>query len=865
MQSYTVSMSDLFQSVFQSAFDGMILLDPVREGVRACNPQACQILGLTEQALKGLSWKQLLPKQTDLWRQIHRQVVQGRKGMMRLVDLQTESGKPKRLEMTASAVDQGVEVLVLLVLRDPQSRQQADSNMARLNQLYSLLSVTNRVLSSCETRTDLFESICEAAVLQGGFRMAWVGISNDTHIVPVATAGHVAGYLRNIRIELTDELRSKGPVALANKLGEPRIINNIRSDESFAPWRDEALARGFFSMVAMPVLLKGQVVAVLALYSAIENDFDHRMIEVLKDICNDITLGLRHIDDETNRAENESKLRQLYKAVESSATAVIITDSTGVIEYVNPQFVQMMGYSPTEVIGLTPEEMASHEVQQIGYDEMRKILLAGQEWRGEWQNRTRDGKLIWTYQHVSPIRDEAGRITHFVSTAIDHTDLHFARETIERLAYYDELTGLPNRRLFYDRLQHAIDSTQRDDVAFGVCFLDLDGFKTINDSMGHEAGDLLLKAVAQRLKQCVRAKDTVARLGGDEFTVILRDIKDPHDITVVAEHIIHALSRPVSIQDAEVVVTTSIGIALYPDDGREIGDLTRNADIAMYHAKGQGKNNFQFFTAELNQRVQKRLQLEIRLRRAFEHREFRLLYQPQFDAVDGAVMGLEAKIYWESEEGTLTPPTEFWAVLEESGLVVDVVLWAIERALIESSGLIEKQLPDLLLSFDISARHLRHVDTFIQQLERIVKRTGGKMKNLLLEVPESALGKDAEGIIRRLRQLKQKGVKLALDHFGTGSSSLRMLRHFPVDLIKIDSSFVADVLHDENDAAVTAAILALAHQLELKVLAEGVATARHVQFLERYWCDCLQGDYYCKDVSMAQIHKFLEQYLSQYG
>lgn len=858
-------MSDLYQTIFQSAFDGMILLDPVRESVRACNPQACQILGLNEQSLRGLAWKQLLPKQTDLWRQIHRQVVQGRKGMMRLADFQTESGKPKRLEMAASAVEQGVELLVLIVLRDPQARQLADSNMARLNQLYSLLSVTNRVLSSCETRTDLFVSICEAAVQQGGFRMAWMGISNDTNIVPVATAGHVAGYLQNIRIELSDETRRKGPVAQANVQGEPRIVNNIRSDESFTPWRDEAMARGYFSMAAMPVLLKGHVVAVLVLYSGIENDFDHRMVELLTDICADITLGLRHIDDETNRAENESKLRQLYKAVESSATAVIITDASGVIEYVNPQFVHMMGYSPTEIIGLTPEEMAIPDGQQISYDDMRKILLSGQEWRGEWLNRTRDGKLIWTYQHVSPIRDETGRITHFVSTAIDHTDLHFARETIERLAYYDELTGLPNRRLFYDRLQHAIASAERDAAGFCVCFLDLDGFKTINDSMGHEAGDVLLKAVAARLRQCVRAKDTVARLGGDEFTVILSDVNDAHDVTVVAEHIIHALSRPVSIHDAEVVVTTSIGIAMFPEDGTEIGELTRNADIAMYHAKGQGKNTYQFFTAELNQRVQKRLQLELQLRRAFEHREYRLMYQPQFDAVDGAVMGLEVKVYWESEGGVLVPPSEFWGVLEESGLVVDVVLWAVERALIEASGLIEKQLPELLLCFDVSIRHLRHVDVFIQQLEKVVKRTGGKMKNILLEVPESALGKDVEGTIKRLRQLKQKGLKLALDHFGTGSSSLRLLRHFPVDLIKIDSSFVSDVLHDENDAAITSAILALAHQLELKVLAEGVATARHVQFLERYWCDYLQGDYYCKDVSMAQIRSFLEQYLTQYG
>ncbi|CBL46399.1 Hypothetical protein HDN1F_28160 [gamma proteobacterium HdN1] len=859
-----MTMNDLFQTVFQSAFDSMILLDPVRESVRAVNLQTCKVLGYSEQEIKGLSWKQLFPRQPELLRQLHRQVVQQKKGMMRRVDVITATGKLRRLEMSASAVMQGIDVWLLLVLRDAQQRQQADSNMARLNQIYSLLSVTNRVLFSCETRTDLFDAICQAAIDQGGFRMAWVGIFNDTHIVPVATAGHVAGYLDNLRSELKAGKHHRSPIAAAIQMNTPAIVNAIRTDAGFQRWRDDALARGYFSMISLPVALKGQVVAVLSLYSATENDFEGPMVEVLGDICTDITLGLRHIDDETRRLENESKLRQLSKAVESAATAVIICDSRGIIEYVNPQFVNLVGYSPTEIVGLSVSEIGKHQEDGIVEDsEIRTILLSGQEWRGERESRKRDGTVLWTYQHISPIRDEAGRITHFVSTVIDHTDLHFARETIERLAYYDELTALPNRRLSHDRLQHAIDSAQRDGHAFAFCFLDLDGFKSINDFMGHEAGDVLLKTVSQRLKQCIRAKDTVARLGGDEFTLILRDIRNPHDATVVVEHVIYALSRPVKIQDTEVAVTTSVGIALYPEDGLDIATLTRNADMAMYHAKAQGKNTYRFFTAELNEKVQQRVQKELELRRAFERRSFFLLYQPQFDTVDGAVMGLEIKPYWETENGQKIPPAVFWDLLVESGLVVDLVLWAIERAMIETASL-KEILPQLILSIDISDRHLRNIEVFIQQLEKIAQRTGGRISQLMLEVPESVLSKDVDDIVARLRQLRKKGVKLAMDHFGTGSSSLRTLRQFPVELIKIDSSFVSDVLHDENDAAITAAILALAHQLELKVLAEGVTSAQHAQFLERYWCECVQGDYYCVDSSIAKIREFLTGYLKQH-
>lgn len=736
-------------------------------------------------------------------------------------------------------------------------------SLARMNQIYSILSETNKVVANSQTRTDLFESICRIAVEMGGFKMAWIGISHGKQVIPVCWFGDDQGYVKDLRVRIDDTILSQGPVGQAIITGKIRSVNDTKSDEGFAPWREAAMARKFRSLAALPIRIRGKTIGVFGLYSTVPNYFDLSIMDLLEDMANDLSLGLRHIDEETKRIEMEAKYRQLFQAIEHSATAVTITDDSGVIEYVNPQFCSLTGYKPEDILGLTPKEMASQNAQQITYHDMQTQLLAGKEWKGELQNVTKDGRLIWTLQHIAPIRDNTGKITHFVSTASDITELHDAQKTIEKLAYFDELTGLPNRRLFYDRLGQAIKNAARDKAHFALCYLDLDGFKNINDSLGHEAGDVLLQEVARRLQANIRDKDTVARLGGDEFTLILTDVKRPKDVAVVAQNIITSLANPVAIVDTRVVVTTSIGIALYTDDGETVEDLTRNADMAMYHAKGAGRNNYQFFTPDMNHKVQARMDMELRLRRAIEQKHFDLKYQPIIDAVDGSIIAVEALLEWQDPERGLIPTELYLPLAEETGLIAEIGVWMLNKACDDSRSLNERAVTPIKLSVDISSHQFRHPRQLLENLAEALERSGTTPQSIQLEINESILSRDVKTSVETLRKIRNKGITLAVDNFGMGYSSLRYLKRFPVDIIKIDRSFVRDVGHDENDAAITSAIIALAHQLEFKVLAEGVETRKHLQFLERYWCDYLQGSYFCKPVTLDEcivhINKSFEQ------
>ncbi len=752
-----------------------------------------------------------------------------------------------------------------LVLIPAAALDLVGTSLTRLNQLYTVLSETNKITSASQTRTDLFEATCRIAVELGGFKMAWIGICHGEQVIPVSWYGDDQGYLKALKVRTDDSELARGPVGRAVITGEVHCVNDISTDESFSPWREAAMQRGFYSMAALPIDVRGRTIGVFALYSSVKYYFDIPVIDLLEDMSNDISLGLRHIDQETSRIEMESKYRQLFQAIEHSSTAVTITDDAGVIEYVNPHFCQLSGYQPEELLGLTFSEFGFYCLDDESFLAMQNAIESGNEWQGEMQNRTKGGQVIWTLQHVTPIKSEDGEITHIVSTGSDITKLHDAQETIEQLAYYDELTGLPNRRLFYDRLEHSFHVANRDQSKMAVCFLDLDGFKMINDSLGHEAGDELLKEVANRLRISVRSKDTVSRLGGDEFTVILSDISKPEDVAVVSRNIIETLAKPISLGENRVVVTTSIGAAIYPDDGQTIEDLTRHADMAMYHAKGAGRNNYQFFTAEMNQKVQSRMELEWKLRTAIENAEFRLFYQPIIDAVDGSVTSVEAILKWQDPEKGLIDADSFMPLAEETGLVVELGDWVLKQLYQDCQYFHQQAVTRIPVSVDINAHQFRNPGQFLETLQSMSGDTLKLSDYLQFEVNESILSEDVKASVETLSKIRTRGYRLAVDKFGMGYSSLRYLKRFPVDVIKIDRSFVRDVAEDSNDAAITSAIIALAHSLDFKVLAEGVDTVKHLQFLERYWCDYLQGRHFCEPLPLQQCVEYINRSFEQLG
>ena len=857
----------LLEQIVNVSVDGVIVLDPVAETVVLANQAARSLVCYEFSNEASVPWVKL----SDSLQSFLRECCKGDLGesfhvkttefLSEHEDLDSDRSE-KLVEARTHQLGAADKTYVAVSLRVLTDAVVIGNRLARLNQIYSVLSETNKAVANSKTRTDLFVSISKIAVEIGGFSMAWMGIKHGDQIIPMASAGD-DDYVKTIAVRLDESERSKGPIGLSVQNNRVCYVNNITTDPSFVPWRKAALQRNYHSMAALPIRLKDEVVGCFSLYSNIENYFDAPTLELLEDMCQDISVGLRQIDEETKRVETEGKLQQLYQAIEHSASAVTITDKHGIVEYVNPQFTSLTGYLPEDIIGLTPEEMASYEVNQINYAEMQQHLSEGKSWRGELQNKTKSGELLWTLQHVAPIRDDQEEITHFVSTAYDITELRSAQDTIEKLAYYDELTGLPNRRLFYDRLNQALKNTKRKNGKFAVCYLDLDGFKNINDSLGHANGDELLKAVAQRIRAHVRGKDMVARLGGDEFTIILEGISGAGDVSTVAEHIIEALGQPVDVAGTQVVVTTSIGVAIYPDDGTEINDLTRNADMAMYHAKDNGRNNCQFFADEMNRRIRERLDLEQRLRKAIKENEFVLYYQPQIDAVDGSVVGVEALIRWKNPNGKLQLASSFMPQAEESGLVCDIGSWMLDQLCIDCKKLLSVTYDSLKVSIDLTDFQFKNCESMLQKLSASIDREGISFSNIQFEINENILSSNVKESIVRLRMFRKKGITIAIDNFGMGYSSLRYLRRFPVDIVKIDQAFVKDAVDDENDASVTSAIITMAHQLNLRVVAEGVESRKHLQFLERYWCDYFQGGYYCDPVPLDECIEFVNRWMEQ--
>ena len=425
------------------------------------------------------------------------------------------------------------------------------------------------------------------------------------------------------------------------------------------------------------------------------------------------------------------------------------------------------------------------------------------------------------------------------------------------LAYHDALTGLPNRQSLIERLQQACSRAQRNGRMVAMLFLDLDRFKLINDTFGHAAGDRLLKSVADRLAACVRGADTVARLGGDEFTVVLEDIVAGQDAATVAQKILDTLAQPFSLVQQEVFISASIGIALYPSDDNGIDSLFKKTDAAMYYAKEQGRNNYQFYSAEMNASLARKLHMENNLRRALEREELRLHYQPQVDTVSERIVGMEALLRWQHPEMGLVPPAQFIPLAEETGLIMPIGECTLRAACLQTRRWHERGFGPLRVAVNLSAHQFKQKD-FPRTVARILGETGLDPGCLELELTESTVMDDVDQAIEILHALNAMGVYLSIDDFGTGYSSLSYLKRLPIDALKIDRSFVRDIGADSDDAAIVTAIIAMAHSLKLKVIAEGVETREQFAFLRKCRCDAMQGYYFSRPVPPEEFAQLLQ-------
>ncbi len=564
------------------------------------------------------------------------------------------------------------------------------------------------------------------------------------------------------------------------------------------------------------------------------------------------------IQDITERKVSSQALREAerryYSLFENAIEGIFRTTVDGQYLDANPALARIYGFeSPGELIGSLKDIRHQLYVDPARRDEfMRQIKARGVVANFESQIRRKDGDIIWISENARVVRNAEDQVICYEGTVEDITERKIYQARIEQQANYDSLTGLANRSLLNDRLQQAILAAANYGTRLAVVFVDLDRFKFINDSLGHHVGDELLRAMAERLKSSVRESDTVARLGGDEFVLLINGQRDPDAVAVVLERMLSDISQPWTIPQGDFNVTCSIGVALYPDDGDTAETLLKHADTAMYRAKEKGRNNFQFFTAELNALITQRLELENKLRRALERQQFELHYQPRIDMETRRVIGAEALIRWQVSDHEIVPPSRFIPIAEEIGLIAPIGKWVLRTACEQNKAWQDAGVGFFLVSVNVSARQFRQ-ENFVHVVADVLRETGLDPAYLEIELTESAVMHDTRQFIAMLSELSDLGVQISLDDFGTGYSSLSYLKRLPVDRLKVDRSFVQDIATDADDATIVRTIIALGHNLGVKVVAEGVENEQQLEFLRDNHCDELQGYYFAKPMSASDF------------
>ena len=545
----------------------------------------------------------------------------------------------------------------------------------------------------------------------------------------------------------------------------------------------------------------------------------------------------------------EARYRNLF---EGMLMGLYQIDPDGRMLDVNPAMLNLTGYERRE-------ELLAQDMLDMFADKDERSRWIESMMRDrvvptyEMKLRRRDGSIIWVENNARAIVDSDGRTLYFEGSLENITERKWTEERLNVLAHYDSLTGLPNRLLFAQRLQQAMNDASHREVLVGVVFIDLDRFKYINDTLGHDAGDVVLKAVAARLTACVHEGNTIARLSGDEFGIILSDVAHVDDITKTAENILEIFSQPFYVGQRELFITPSLGLTVYPfDEESQAEGLLKNAEIAMYGAKERGRNNYQYYSVDMTATVSRHLILEHAMRRALDRGEFLLHYQPQIDTTSGKTVGMEALVRWRHPKYDLMSPSEFIPLAEETGLILPLGEWALRTACAQNRAWQNAGFVPVRVAVNLSARQFQQA-ALLDMIRRVLKETGLEPSSLELEITESVLMQNTESTIATLQDLHAMGVHLSIDDFGTGYSSLSYLKRFPIDSLKIDQSFVRDIPRDADDSAIATAIIAMAHSLGVKVIAEGVENENQLAFLRAQHCDTMQGFYFGKPLPAEDV------------
>lgn len=554
----------------------------------------------------------------------------------------------------------------------------------------------------------------------------------------------------------------------------------------------------------------------------------------------------------------EERLQLLNRVNESTIEGILITDAYAVIKSVNSAFSSITGYSKEEVIGKNPKILKSDRHNKEFYREMWHSLIGSGHWEGEIWNRRKNGEAYPEWMIINAVRDSHGKTIQYVSVFLDLTDIKRNEAQLKYKTFHDALTGLPNRLLFNDRLDLALTHAHRNQQMAAVISLDLDRFKKINNILGHAVGDELLQKVAGRLKSCIREGDTVCRTGGDEFVFIIEGFLKIEDVTRIVDRIFKAFSHPIKLKNSDHYITPSMGIAVYPNDGRDRETLIKNADTAMYRAKESGRNTFQLYTQLMNSKASKLLILESSLHNALDKGEFVVYYQPIADLSTGQITGMEALVRWLREGNNLVSPNEFIPLAEETGLILPIGEWVLRTACEQTKKWHSAGYQHLCISVNLSARQFQQMD-LVDMVRSALDETGLSPHNLNLEITESIVMSDVEKDIATMHNLSKMGINISMDDFGTGYCSLAYLKEFPINFLKIDRSFILDIASSQEAGVIASTIIAMARSLNLKVIAEGVETEEQLNFLIDHGCDKMQGYFFSRPLPWNEFNRLLNE------
>lgn len=566
--------------------------------------------------------------------------------------------------------------------------------------------------------------------------------------------------------------------------------------------------------------------------------------------------------DVTDKRLSEKELHTWQRAIEASTHGVAIIDAQQpehAIIYTNSAFERITGYKDSDISGKDLDALQGDKTGQVKEKRIHLAMREKREESVEMELRRKDGSYFWCELSITPVKEADGQIRHYVCILNDVTERHEMEEQLLRQAAHDSLTELPNRVLLGDRVEQTILQAKKKKNSFACLLLDLDQFKMINDTLGHSIGDKLLQAVSNRLLIMTNELDTVARFGGDEFVILLVDIDSKEQVENRAQEILTMLQKPFKIEHHNLKITASIGISFYPWDGEDYEVLMKNADLSMYRAKDCGRNTYRTFKPEMKRKILNYAQLDNALHTALQNNEFYIAYQPLIDLKKTSIIGMEALIRWDSPALGQVSPYDFVPIAEENGLIIDIGSWVLQQACTQTKRWHKQGFKDLTISVNISERQL-HNSCLPEEIERILNKTGLAPEYLELELTESLLVEKVSHAVDMMYWLKDMGIKIAIDDFGTGYSSLSYLKQFPIDTLKIDKSFIHDMVEDSNDAAIVQAIIKLGHSLNLKVLAEGVEMERQKNAIVEYGCDFAQGYFYLAPSTEETVTKFLNQF-----